>query len=132
MLMCRGVASAYSVLTHEEIVDLLWSSEILPLILNRYPGLSEEQIKGAHAYAYGGAVIQDLGYYPFGRVEFSNLLHCVRTGDFVLELLAQSNDADEYVFSLGALSQYASDIAGNPAINESVAIEYQESQHGMT
>src|ERR1700676_3326985 len=75
MLMCSGSLAAYSVLTHEEIVDLLWSDEIRPLLLKRYPGLSEDQIKEAHAYAYGGAVIQDLGYYPFGSKEFSNLVH---------------------------------------------------------
>src|SRR5271157_6099162 len=123
-LMWSGGVSAYSVLTHEEIVDLLWTAELRPLILKRYPGLSEEQIKEAHAYAYGGAVIQDLGYYPFGSVEFSNLVHYVRTGDFVRELLAQSNDADQYAFALGAVSHYASDIAGHPAVNQSVAIEY--------
>ncbi len=123
-LMYSSGVSAYSVLTHEEIVDLLWSEQIRPLILKRYPGLSEEQIKEAHSYAYGGAVIQDLGYYPFGSVEFSNLVHYVRTGDFVRELLVQSNDADEYAFALGALSHYASDIAGHPAVNQSVAIEY--------
>jgi Zinc dependent phospholipase C len=123
-LMFSSGASAYSVLTHEEIVDLLWADEIRPLILKRYPGLSEEQLKEAHAYAYGGAVIQDLGYYPFGSVEFSDLVHYVRTGDFVRELMAQSNDADEYAFALGALSHYASDIAGHPAVNQSVAIEY--------
>src|SRR5271157_4766611 len=123
-LMWSGGVSAYSVLTHEEIVDLLWTAELRPLILKRYPGLSEEQIKEAHAYAYGGAVIQDLGYYPFGSVEFSNLVHYVRTGDFVRELLTQSDDADEYAFALGALSHYASDIAGHPAVNQSVAIEY--------
>ena len=123
-LMCSGAVSAYSVLTHEEIVDLLWAAQIRPLILKRYPGLSEEQLKEAHAYAYGGAVIQDLGYYPFGSVEFSDLVHYVRTGDFVRELLAQSNNTDEYAFALGALSHYASDIAGHPAVNNSVAIEY--------
>ena len=122
--MCSGGVSAYSVLTHEEIVDLLWADQIKPLILKRYPGLSEEQITEAHAYAYGGAVIQDLGYYPFGSVEFSNLVHYVRSGDFVFELLAQSTDADEYAFALGALSHYASDIAGHPAVNQAVAIEY--------
>jgi hypothetical protein len=123
-LVCGARLSAYSVLTHEEIVDLLWADKIRPLILQRYPGLSEEQLTEAHAYAYGGAVIQDLGYYPFGSVEFSNLVHYVRTGDFVRELLAQSNDADEYAFSLGALSHYASDISGHPAVNQAVAIEY--------
>jgi hypothetical protein len=123
-LMCSSGVSAYSVLTHEEIVDLLWTDEIRPLILQRYPGLSEDQIKEAHAYAYGGAVIQDLGYYPFGSREFSDLVHYVRTGDFVRELLAQSNDPDEYAFALGALSHYASDIAGHPAVNQAVAIHY--------
>jgi len=123
-LMCSSGVSAYSVLTHEEIVDLLWTDEIRPLILQRYPGLSEDQIKEAHAYAYGGAVIQDLGYYPFGSREFSDLVHYVRTGDFVRELLAQSNDPDEYAFALGALSHYASDIAGHPAVNHAVAIRY--------
>ena len=124
VLMCRGSSSAYSVLTHEEIVDLLWSDEIRPLLLKRYPGLSEDQIKEAHAYAYGGAVIQDLGYYPFGSTEFSNLVHYVRSGDFVRELLLESQDANEYAFALGALSHYASDIAGHPAVNQSVAIAY--------
>jgi hypothetical protein len=123
-LMCGGRSSAYSVLTHEEIVDLLWTDEIRPLLLNRYPGLSEEQITEAHAYAYGGAVIQDLGYYPFGSAEFSNLVHYVRSGDFVRELLLESQDVNEYAFALGALSHYASDIAGHPAVNQSVAIEY--------
>jgi hypothetical protein len=78
----------------------------------------------AHAYAYGGAVIQDLGYYPFGNKEFSNLVHYVRSGDFVYELLLESQDVNEYAFALGALSHYASDIAGHPAVNQAVAIEY--------
>src|SRR5260370_29180438 len=90
--MCSGGLSAYSVLTHEEIVDLLWTDKVQPLLLARYPGLSEDQIREAHAYAYGGAVIQDLGYYPFGSREFSNLVHYVRSGDFVRELLLQSQD----------------------------------------
>lgn len=124
VLICCGRSSAYSVLTHEEIVDLLWTEEIRPLLLKRYPGLSEDQIRQAHAYAYGGAVIQDLGYYPFGSKEFSNLVHYVRSGDFVRELLLESQDVNEYAFALGALSHYASDIAGHPAVNEAVAIQY--------
>jgi Zinc dependent phospholipase C len=124
VLMCSSSLSAYSVLTHEEIVDLLWTAEIRPLLLQRYPGLSEDQIKEAHAYAYGGAVIQDLGYYPFGSREFSNLVHYVRSGDFVRELLLESQDVNEYAFALGALAHYASDIAGHPAVNQAVAIEY--------
>src|SRR5580693_9448419 len=124
VLMCSGGSSAYSVLTHEEIVDLLWADEIRPLLLQRFPGLTEGQITQAHAYAYGGAVIQDLGYYPFGSTEFSSLVHYVRSGDFVRELLLESHDVNEYAFALGALSHYASDIAGHPAVNQAVAIEY--------
>ena len=119
-----GVSLAYSVLTHEEIVDLVWTDELRPLLLKRFPALTEDQLKEAHGYAYGGAVIQDLGYYPFGSVEFSNLVHYVRSGDFVRELLLQSQDANEYAFALGALAHYASDITGHPAVNKAVAIQY--------
>jgi hypothetical protein len=124
VLLCGTAASAYSVLTHEEIIDLVWTDEIRPLLLNRFPGLTEEQVTQAHAYAYGGAVIQDLGYYPFGNAEFSNLVHYVRSGDFVRELLLQSQDVDEYAFALGALAHYTSDIAGHPAVNQAVSIQY--------
>jgi len=124
VLIFSGGSFAYSVLTHEQIVDLLWSDEIQPLLLKRFPGLSEDKIREAHAYAYGGAVIQDLGYYPFGNREFSDLVHYVRSGDFVRELLLQSQDVNEYAFALGALSHYASDIAGHPAVNLAVAIQY--------
>jgi hypothetical protein len=124
VLMCSTSLSGYSVLTHEEIVDLLWTDGIRPLLLERYPGTSEEQLREAHAYAYGGAVIQDLGYYPFGSAEFSDLTHYVRSGDFVRELRIQSEDVNEYAFALGALSHYASDIAGHPAVNQAVAIHY--------
>src|ERR1700726_2764289 len=124
VLICAGGLSAYSVLTHEEIVDLVWADEIRPLLLKRYPALTEDQIKEAHAYAYGGAVIQDLGYYPFGSKEFSELVHYVRSGDFVRELILESQDADEYAFALGALAHYSSDIAGHPAVNKSVSIQY--------
>jgi len=124
VLMCADNSLAYSVLTHEEIVDLLWADDIRPLLLKRFPNLSEEQIKEAHAYAYGGAVIQDLGYYPFGSTEFSSLVHYVRSGDFVRELLLESENVNEYAFAMGALSHYAADIAGHPAVNQAVAIEY--------
>ena len=124
LLMSSVALRGYSVLTHEEIVDLAWASELRPLLLHRFPALTEEQIKEAHAYAYGGSVIQDLGYYPFGSRQFSDLVHYVRTGDFVLELLHESQDANEYAFALGALSHYASDIDGHPAVNEAVALRY--------
>jgi len=124
VLLSGSGASAYSVLTHEEIIDLVWANELSPLLLQRFPTLTEDQLKEAHGYAYGGAVIQDLGYYPFGSAEFSNLVHYVRSGDFVRELLLQSKDANEYAFALGALAHYASDIAGHPAVNRAVSIQY--------
>ena len=124
MLLCSKGSFAYSVLTHEEIVDLVWTDQLRPILLKRFPALTEDQLKEAHGYAYGGAVIQDLGYYPFGSVEFSNLVHYARSGDFVRELLLQSQDANEYAFALGALAHYASDIAGHPAVNRAVSIQY--------
>lgn len=124
LLLCTSNSFAYSVLTHEQVVDLLWADDLTPLLLKRFPGLTEEQLKVAHGYAYGGAVIQDLGYYPFGSVEFSNLVHYVRSGDFVRELILQSQDANEYAFALGALAHYASDISGHPAVNQAVSIQF--------
>jgi hypothetical protein len=128
LLLCSGGSSAYSVLTHEQVVDMLWGDVIEPLLKTRYPGQTEEQLKEAHAYAYGGAVIQDLGYYPFGSADFSNLVHYVRSGDFVLEMLRQSQDVNEYAFALGALAHYAADISGHPTVNQAVAIEYPKLQ----
>jgi hypothetical protein len=124
VILCNRPSFGYSVLTHEEIIDLLWADEIRPLLVRKYPGLTDDQIKQAHAYAYGGAVIQDLGYYPFGSKEFSDLAHYVRTGDFVRELLLEAQDVNEYAFALGALAHYSSDITGHPTVNASVAIEY--------
>jgi Zinc dependent phospholipase C len=128
LLFCNSDVSAYSVLTHMEVVDLAWTDGIRPMLVRRFPNLSEDEITKAHAYAYGGSVIQDLGYYPFGSVEFSDLVHYVRSGDFVRELLLQSQDANEFAFALGALSHYASDVAGHPAVNMAVAIEYPKLQ----
>ncbi|HLX86154.1 MAG TPA: zinc dependent phospholipase C family protein [Terriglobales bacterium] len=123
-LFVAQACNAYSVLTHEEIVDLLWKDHIRLLLLQRFPDTSEEQLREAHAYAYGGSVIQDMGYYPFGNKNFSNLVHYVRSGDFVMTLLRDSTDVNEYAFALGALAHYVSDISGHPAINRAVAQDY--------
>jgi len=113
------------VLTHEEIVDALWNDSIEPLLLNRFPSATPQELQEAHAYAYGGAIIQDLGYYPFGSRFFSDLTHYVRTGDFVIALINESRNLDEYAFALGALSHYAADTSGHRlATNRSVAILY--------
>jgi len=117
---CNG----YSVLTHEEIVDLLWTDQLKPLLLHKYPAATEEDLRKAHAYAYGGCLIQDMGYYPFGNKLFSDLVHYVRSGDFVEALLDESRDINEYAFALGALAHYAADIVGHPVVNAAVAREF--------
>jgi len=117
-------ASAYSVLTHEQIVDLAWEPQLKPLLLARFPNTTPDQLIEAHAYAYGGSVIQDMGYYPFGNRHFSDLVHYVRSGDFVSTMLEDSQDVNEYAFALGALSHYAADAAGHPYVNRAVALDY--------
>jgi hypothetical protein len=120
-------AGAYSVLTHEEIIDLTWADSIQPLLLKRYPTLTPEQLREAHAFAYGGCVIQDLGYYPFGKPSFSNLLHYVRTGDFIRALFRDSRSPDDVAFAIGALSHYLGDTIGHPqAVNLAVGKSFPE------
>jgi len=117
--------SAFSVLSHEAVVDALWQSSIRSLILKRFPGATPEQLREAHAYVYGGCIIQDMGYYPFGNPFFSDLTHYVRSGDFIASLLRQSQDINEYAFALGALAHYSADNLGHPmAVNLSVPILY--------
>jgi hypothetical protein len=117
-------AAAYSVLTHEQIIDLAWEPQLKPLLLARFPDTTPDQLTDAHAYAYGGSVIQDIGYYPFGNKRFSDLVHYVRSGAFVMNLLKDAQDVNEYAFALGALAHYASDIEGHPYVNKAVAIDY--------
>ena len=119
------MARAYSVLTHEAIIDTQWDKGIKPLLLARYPSATEDDLKDAHAYAYAGAIIQDMGYYPFGSHFFSDLTHYVRSGDFVVNLLKESQDLNEYAFALGSLAHYAADTEGHSiAVNRAVPVEY--------
>ena len=60
-----------------------------------------------------GCIIQDMGYYPFGSKFFSDLVHYVRTGDFVANLIGEAQNLDEYAFALGALAHYAADTQGH-------------------
>ena len=118
-------AGAYSLLTHEQLIDLTWQSSIVPLLLSRYPTLTPEQIEHARAYAYGGCVIQDIGYYPFGDAFFSDLTHYVRSGDFVVNLFRNAGNADELAFAVGALSHYIGDTIGHAeATNLAVPVEF--------
>lgn len=120
-------AHAYSVLSHEQVVDLVWKSHIVPLLRRRYPTITDDQVKEAHAYAYGGAIIQDIGYYPYGKKFVSDLTHYFRSGDFILSLLRNSQDLNEYAFALGSLAHYASDNYGHRlATNVAVPLLYPE------
>lgn len=146
LVMTQGATNslAYSVLTHEELIDLAWNDSIRPLLLARFPGATEDQLREAHAYAYGGSAIQDMGYYPFGKQFFSNLTHYVRSGDFIAWLFRNAHTMDEYAFAIGALSHYLGDSIGHSqAINPATATEfpklerrygrvvtYDESPHG--
>ena len=118
-------SAAYAVLAHEAIIDSAWSTNIRPLLVKRFPNATADELKEAHGYAYGGAIIQDMGYYPHGTHFFSDLTHYVRSGDFVLALLRDSKDLDGYAFALGALSHYAADNEGHlMAVNLSVPLLY--------
>src|ERR1700751_3113428 len=123
--LCPRPSSAYSLLTHEQLIDLTWKDSIVPLLLSRYPNLTPAQLDHARAYAYGGCVIQDMGYYPFGDASFSNLTHYVRSGDFVVNLFRNATNADELAFAVGALSHYIGDAVGHAvATNRAVPVEF--------
>jgi hypothetical protein len=122
-----NAADGYSVLAHEALIDTAWDTNIRPLLRERFPEATPEQLKEAHGYAYGGAIIQDLGYYPHGSHFFSDLTHYVRSGDFILALLRDAKDLNGYAFALGALSHYAADNDGHGiATNRAVPILYPE------
>ena len=114
---------AYSVLAHEAMIDASWQGYLVPLIRARFPQVTDTQLVGARAYAYGGSLIQDIGYYPFGSRFFSNLTHYARTGDFVATMVKEAQTAEEYAFALGAVAHYAADNTGHPeAVNRVVAM----------
>jgi len=123
--LCPRSAVSYSLLTHEQLIDLTWKDSIVPLLLSRYPNLTATDLDVARAYAYGGCVIQDIGYYPFGDQSFSDLTHYVRSGDFVVNLFRNAHDANELAFAIGALSHYIGDSVGHPeATNLAVSVEF--------
>jgi hypothetical protein len=124
-VLAAPYAFSYSVLTHEAIIDSTWDTSIKGQLLKRFPDSTPEQLLQAHAYAYGGSIIQDMGYYPFGSKLFTDLTHYVRSGDFVLNLIRESQDLNEYAFALGALAHYAADNTGHRmATNLAVPLLY--------
>jgi Zinc dependent phospholipase C len=125
VLIFPGQAKAYSVMSHQAIIDAAWENDIMPALKQRFPNLTEDDFKKAHAYAYGGAIIQDLGYYPYGKPFFSDLTHYVRSGDFILALLRDAQDPNEYAFALGSMAHYAADNYGHKiGTNRAVPILY--------
>ncbi len=125
LLFNTHTSSAFGVLTHEAIIDASWDKSILPLLKEKYPASTDEEQKEAHAYAYGGAVAPDMGYYPLGSELFTNLVHYVRSGDLVNALLRDAKNINEYAFALGFLSHYEADNYGHPmATNRSVPLVY--------
>ena len=126
---------AYSVLTHEQFIDLSWKDLLAPLLQKRFPRTTAADLNEAHAYAYGGCAIQDLGYYPFSQEFFSDLTHYVRSGDFIANLLRDARNANELAFALGALSHYVGDTVGHhDAINRATAVAFPklERKYGAT
>jgi hypothetical protein len=120
-LRCAG----YSVLSHEAIIDAAWDANIKPLLLKRFPNATPDKLIEAHGYAYGGSIIQDMGYYPHGSHFLSDLTHYVRSGDFVLTLIRDSKDLNEYAFALGAMAHYAADNDGHRiGVNRAVPLLY--------
>jgi hypothetical protein len=125
LLWLAGTLHAYSVLSHEAIIDSVWDTHLRPALLQRFPQATPELLKKAHATAYAGCIIQDMGYYPFGSHFFSDLVHYVRTGDFIVNLLKDATTVEEYGFALGSLAHYAADTRGHSiAVNKSVPLEY--------
>ncbi len=130
LALACGISRGYAVLAHEAVIDATWDDAIQPLLLARFPQSTPDNLRQARAYAYGGCIIQDMGYYPFGNGFLSELIHYVRTGDFVAELIKQSQDVKEYAFALGALAHYVADSLGHPmAVNSSVALLYPKLRH---
>jgi zinc dependent phospholipase C len=124
-LACPFPSEGYSVLTHEAIIDAAWETQLRPLLLQRFPDATPDDLRKAHAYAYGGAIVQDMGYCPHGNKFFSDLTHYVRSGDFIEALLRDSQDLNEYAFALGAMAHYAADNNGHRlATNRAVPMLY--------
>jgi hypothetical protein len=125
LLVLPAPVHGYAVLSHEAIIDAVWETHIKPLLLEKFPQATEEDLSRAQAYAYGGAIIQDMGYYPYGSPFFSDLTHYIRSGDFILALLRSAKDLNEYAFAVGALAHYAADNNGHRlGTNRAVPILY--------
>jgi Zinc dependent phospholipase C len=126
VLLLAGVSPAwgYSVLTHEAVVDSLWMTDIKPLLVKRFPQSTDEDLRKAHAYVYGGGLVADMGYVPFSSKFMSDLAHYVRPGAFVQGLIDESQTLNEYAFALGSLAHYSGDTTGHPTVNRITVLAY--------
>jgi hypothetical protein len=124
VLFAVRLVEAYGVLTHEAIIDSAWDEKLRPLLLARFPGTPEADLKEAHAHAYGGCIIQDMGYYPFASKIFSDFTHYVRTGRFLENMIREARTVNELAFALGSLAHYSADNTGHPIVNRAVAMMY--------
>src|SRR5260370_36526979 len=113
LLALPSPVHAYAVTSNEAIIDAVWETHINPLLMKKFPEATEEDLSRAQAYAYGGAIIQDMGCSPYGSPFFSDLTHYIRSGDFILALLRNAKDLSEYAFAVGALAHYAADNDGH-------------------
>lgn len=115
---------AYSVLTHEAVIDSVWKSHLEPLLRARFPRATADELHEAHAYVYGGSLAADMGYAPMSSKFFSDLMHYVRSGDIVENLIQHSQTLNEYAFALGTLAHYVGDKTGHPYINRIAPLTY--------
>jgi hypothetical protein len=129
------VTRGFSLLSHEAIIDATWDKSIKPLLKTKYPSATEKELKEAHAYLYGGSLMPDIGYYPFGSMLFTNLVHYVRTGDFITAALEGAENLNEYAFGLGLLCHYNADKYGH-ALGTNLALPVlfpkERKEHGDT
>ena len=125
VLVAPAPLRAYGVLSHLAVVDAAWDGAVVPALERRFPGLSADDLRRAHAFAYGGALVHDMGYYPGGSRALSDLMHYVRTADFIRALAAEARDPDEYAFALGVVAHFLGDSEGHPrGVNRVVPLTF--------
>jgi hypothetical protein len=125
-LLMANTSSGYSVLSHEAVIDAAWETHLKPMLLRKFPAATADELKEAHAYAYGGSVAQDVGYVPFSSKTFSDLAHYARSGDFVVAMIRDAQTIDEYAFALGSLAHYVSDNTGHPTVNRTTGLLHRD------
>src|SRR5260370_36576152 len=65
IFLLSNASLGYSVLTHEFIIDFLWKDQIRSVLLTKFPDTTPDELKEAHAYAYGGSGVHGLVFFSF-------------------------------------------------------------------